>query len=97
MISSLNSNKTTGPFSIAMKILKLSKKDISSQLNDIFNLSVTTGVFPTNLKTAKVIPVHKKESKLDFSNYRPISLLSYLDKIFEKIMQNRLTDFLEKK
>ena len=70
--------------------------DISSQLNDIFNLSVTTGVFPTNLKTEKVIPVHKKESKLYFSNYRPISILSNLDKISEKQMDNRLTDFLEK-
>ena len=96
IISSLNPNKSTGPLSIPLKILKLLKKDISSQLNDIFNLSVATGVFPTNLKTAKVIPVHKKESKLDFSNYRPISLLSNLDKIFEKLMHNRLTNFLEK-
>ena len=72
-----------------MKIQKLLENDIYSQLN-IFNLSVTTGVFPTNLKTSKVIPVHKKESKFDFSNYRPISVLSNLDKIFEKLMQNRL-------
>ena len=72
------------------------KKDISSELNNIFNLSVTTGVFPTNLKNAKIVPVDKKESKLDFSNYRYISLLSNLDKIFEKLMQNRLNDFLEK-
>ena len=68
-----------------MKILKLLKKDISSQLNDIFNLSVTTGVFPTNLKTAKILPVYEKESKLNFSKYRPLSLFSSnLDKIFEK-------------
>ena len=73
-----------------MKIQKLLENDIYSQLNDIFNLSVTTGVFPTNLKTSKVIPVHKKESKFDFSNYRPISVLPNLDKIFEKLMQNRL-------
>ena len=73
-----------------MKIQKLLENDIYSQLNDIFNLSVTTGVFPTNLKTSKVIPAHKKESKFDFSNYRPISVLSNLDKIFEKLMQNRL-------
>ena len=66
--SSVNLIKTTGLFSIPMKILKLLKKDISSQLNDIFNLSVATGVFPTNLITAKVIPVHKKESKRNFSN-----------------------------
>ena len=72
-----------------MKIQKLLENDIYSQLN-IFNLSVTTVAFPTNLKTSKVIPVHKKESKFDFSNYRPISVSSNLDKIFEKLMQNRL-------
>ena len=96
IISSLNPNKSTGPFSIPLKILKLLKKDISSKLNDIFNLSFATGVFPTNLKTAKFVPVHKKESKLDFSNYKPISLLSNLEKTFEKLMHNRLTDFLDK-
>ena len=49
---------------------------------------------PTLLKTAKVIPIHKKESKLDFTNYHPISLLSNLDKILEKLMHNRLYKFL---
>ena len=91
-IPSLNPNETTGPFSIAMKVLKLLRKDISSHLNVVFNLSVTAGLFPTNLKFARVVPVHRKESKLNFSNYRPISLLSNLDKIFEKLMHNRLTD-----
>ena len=45
-----------------------------------------TGVFPSVLKTAKVVPVLKKDSKLDYSNYRPISLLSNIEKIFEKLM-----------
>ena len=93
IISSLNPNKSTGPFSIPLKILKLLKKDISFQLNDIFYLSVATGVFPTNLKAAEVIPVHKKESKRDFCNYILISLLLNLDKIFEKLIHNRLTGF----
>ena len=96
VIPSLNPNKSTGPFSIRLKILKLLKKGISSQLNDIFNLSVATGVFPTSLQTAIVIHVHKKQSKFDFCNYRPILLLSNLEKIFVKLMHNRLTDLLEK-
>ena len=49
------------------------------------NISFTTGTFPTLLKTAEVIPIHKKDSKLDFKNYRPVSLLSNLDKILEKL------------
>ena len=50
IISSLNSNKSVGPNSIPIKILKLLKNDISSQLADIFNISFSTGVFPTILK-----------------------------------------------
>ena len=51
------------------------------------------GVFPSALKIAKVVPIHKKDSKLDFSNYQPISLLSNLDKILEKIMCTRIFKF----
>ena len=61
------------------KILKLLKNDISTNLADIFNLFFSSGVFPSILKIAKVIPVHKKESKKFCSNYRPISLLSNTD------------------
>ena len=56
-------------------------------------MSFTSGVFPSALKIAKVVPVHKNDSKLDFSNYRPISLLSNLDKILEKIVYNRIFKF----
>ena len=64
------------------KILKLLKNDISSQLADIFNMSFSKRVFPMFiLKVAKVTPIYKKDSKLDFSNYLPISLLSNIDQI----------------
>ena len=53
-----------------------------------------TGVFPSVLKTAKVVPVFKKDSKLDDSNYRPISLLPNIEKILEKLMYKRLDTFL---
>ena len=56
-------------------------------------MSFTSGVFPSALQIAKVVPVHKKDSKLDFSNYRPISLLSNLDKILEKLMYTRIFKF----
>ena len=56
----------------------------------------STGVFPSGLKLAKVIPIHKKESQLKCSSYSPISLLSNLDKILEKLMHNRIYKFLEK-
>ena len=54
-----------------------------------------TGVFPSVLKTAKVVPVFKNNSKLNYSNYRPISLLSNIEKILEKLMRKRLYAFLD--
>ena len=84
---------SVGPNSIPTRILKLLKNDISTQLADICNISFSTGVFPTVLKVAKVVSVHKKESKLDFSNYRPISLLSNIEKILERLMYNRIYKF----
>ena len=93
VISFLNSNKSVGPNSIPKRILKLLKNYISTQLADIFNISFFTGIFPTILKVAKVVPRHKKDSKLDFSNYHPISLLSNLEKILERLMYNRIYKF----
>ena len=86
IISSLNSNKASGPNSIPYRILFLLKNEILKQLADLFNLSFTTGVFPSVLKTAKcIVPVFKKDSKLDYRNYQPISLLSNIEKILEKL------------
>ena len=95
IISSLDSHKSSGPNSIPVKILKLLKNDISQQLSDIFNMSFLTGQFPSVLKIAKVIPIHKKQSKVDYANYRPISLLSNIEKIIEKLMYKRLSNFLD--
>ena len=78
-------------------MLKLLGNDISSQLSKMFNLSSSLGAFPSILQSSKVIPIFKKESKLKCSNYRPISLLSNIDKILERIMYNRLYKFLESK
>ena len=89
IISSLSDNRSSGSNSILTKILKLLKKDISTHLVDIFSLSFSSGIYPTSLKTAKVIPIHKNDSKLECSNYRPIALLSNIDKILEKLMHRR--------
>ena len=65
MISSVNSNKASGPSSVPFRILFLLKNEISKQLADLFNLSFMTGVFPSALKSAKVVLVFKKDSKLN--------------------------------
>ena len=72
-------NKSSGPNSILYKILNLKKKKIF-QNNFLFNLSLSSDVFPSFLKLAKAVPVYKKDSKLDCHNYSPISLLLILKK-----------------
>ena len=67
-----------------------------SPLNYVCNLSLHQGVFPDEMKIANVIPLYKKDDSMVFSNYRPVSLLCSLSKVFEKIMYNRLLAFLEK-
>ena len=88
-------NKGSGPSSIPLKMLKTVADLIVIPLCHIINLSFTTGVFPTILKIAKVLPLHKGGSTLDPNNFRPISLLSIFDKIIEKIIHKRLYGFLE--
>ena len=95
VINSLQIDKAVGPNSIPTNILKLLKYDISSHLAELFNLSFSTGIFPNVLKVSKIIPIHKKLSKLLCCNYRPISLLSNIGKIMERIMYNRLYNFFE--
>ena len=79
IISSLNPPKIDEPNSISIKILQLLNKGVSDQLAILFNQSFSSGIFHSILKTSKIIPIHKKGSKLECSNYRPISLLSNID------------------
>ena len=95
IISSLNVNKGNGPNSIDTHILQLLKEEISSPLSEIFNLSFTTGLHPALFKISKPITIFKKGSRLLVSNYRPISLLSNLNKILEKLMFTRMYKFLD--
>ena len=94
-LRNINIRKSVGPFSIPNRILKEFNKLFAIPISQIFNLSLDTGVFPRKMKIAIVIPVFKKEDKQDCNNYRPISLLLNISKIFEKIIKNRLSKFLE--
>ena len=76
--------------SIPMKVLKSTKQPISNNLSKIFNLSFSVSIFPGRLKTVMVRPISKKGSKFECSNYRPISLLSNIDKFIENAISKWL-------
>ena len=82
---------------IPAKIYKRNCDIILVPLAHVVNLSLTNGVFPTDLKTANVIPLFKAGEEERFSNYRPVSLLTTLSKIFERVFYERLLNFLIKK
>ena len=98
LIDQLSNQKTKRQLDIETKFIKLSKYVISTPLSEFFNLffNVTQETFPTYLKIAEVIPVFKKGGKQMASNYRPISILLQFDKIFEKMLCNRISDYLGK-
>ena len=69
--------------------------EISLPLSTIFNIAIITGTHPDKLKLVNAFPVFKKGSRSEISNYRPISLLSNLNKIFEKNLYKRIYSFIE--
>ena len=91
----LKSNASKGYDDISPYICKKIISTIASPLCSIINQSFNTGVFPDELKIARVVPIHKAGDKLLVTNYRPISILPFFSKIFEKLMHNRLMKYLD--
>lgn len=85
-----------GQDNISTKLLKQILPSIINPVCHLLNLSLQTGYIPVELKTAKVVPVYKSDDKHSFTNYRPISLLSSLSKLMEKIVAKQMVGFLFK-
>ena len=90
----INSSKASGFDDIPGIFLKDGSDIISKQISDIFNLSVLLGKFPSQCKIAKVRPIFKKGSRLEAVNYRPISLLPLISKVFEKCIHDQLQKYV---
>ena len=88
-------NKSTRDTKIEALKVANSSRVFTSSLAMVVNKSFQEGIFPEQLKAAKVVPIHKEGSKTDVSNYRPISLLTSFSKVYEKLMHCRILKFLE--
>ena len=87
IVNKLGSNKSPGHDGLKPDVVKKVAKEIAYPLIMlVFNISLSTGVVPDELKTAKVVPIYKKKSPELFGNYRPVSVLPCLSKIFERIV-----------
>ena len=82
-------------FNISVTLISKFSLTLSVPLQHVFSLSFANGIVPQQFKVAKVIPIFKSGSKFSTDNYRPISLLPVFSKVLEKIMCNRLSNFLE--
>ena len=96
VVLSIKNKKSTGHDDIDSYVVKRCIHLITLPLSEIFNCSFEQGAFPKDFKVAKVIPVYKKGDNQQCSNYRPISILSVFSKIFEKLVYERLIQFLDK-
>ena len=99
LISALNKLKNKdsyGQDNISTNLLKFSIDSLTIPLCHLFNISFKTGIVPDSLKTAKCVPVYKSGNNQDFSNYRPISLLSVFSKLQEKIVSIQMMRYLNK-
>ena len=98
VIKIINALKISSPGwdGIHSKVIKDTFSLYIEQLVHILNLSILQGVFPSELKTARVIPIYKGDNNMIISNYRPVSVLTVFSKIFERILYNRLFNFITK-
>ena len=93
-IAALNPKKSVSGI-IPMKALKLACYECADTLTSIFNTYIVEqAIFPDELKLAEIIPAHKKNATTDKSNYRPISLLPVISKIFERLITKQLEPFV---
>jgi len=93
IVNNLSPKNSYGHDKISTKMLKKIIPSFIHIITKIINQCIENGSFPTLLKLAKVIPIHKKDNQSIFGNYRPISILPSISKIFEKVMHHQIDTY----
>ena len=89
----MKSSKSCGIDGLDAYSLKIAAEHIAPALHHITTLSIMQCRFPTSWKQSKVIPLHKKQSKLEPKNYRPVSILSPLSKVVERVIYDQVYNY----
>ena len=97
IIEKFKPKTSSGPDGQSSKLLKAVGNTLAPTLSIIINQSLYSGIFPDRLKIAKVLPLYKKGENWLMENYRPISLLSTLSKVFERVVFEQLYEHLKSK
>ena len=96
LLTLLGNRANTDILGIDAKLLHISREYMSSSLCSFYNISLNEGYVPDDWKTAKITPIYKgKGSKLDPSNYRPISVISHVSKVIERFINKQCLTYLE--
>lgn len=95
IISTLKNKSSSGHDEVPLKLIKYVGKSLLKPLVHLINSSLITGIFPNCLKISKVVPIYKKGERHEIGNYRPVSVLPSISKIYERVMYNRLVDHLQ--
>ena len=94
IVSWVKSTSSSGYDGMPPSLIKQVYSGIALPLSDIFNKSLTSRIFPDQMKIAKIIPMYKSEDRCSINNYRPISILPFFSTFFERLMYNRLLDYV---
>ena len=96
-LNNSNVKKATGLDGIPARFVRDSASIIASPLSNVINLSLLQGVVPDDLKSARVVPLFKKNDKIEVENYRPVSVLGIVSKVFERDVSDQIETYLDEK
>ena len=96
-VMNLDGSKATPIGDISVDVLKSTVDIHLPYITNSINLSIEKGCFPEELKLAEVSPIFKKKDDLDKENYRPVSVLPHVSKVFERIMYHQINDYMKDK
>ena len=97
ILRNINPRKATGYDHIPGKIVRIAHQELLFPITRLINTAITANAFPSNMKLAEISPGHKKDDNLIRGNYRPVSVLPILSKVYETVMNDQLFGyFLDK-